>query len=1366
MRVDFIKTLQQELSILPIDELETQEANEWAAIVLEKERKTRMEEEKAAEKKRQEDEIHRELFHDEDNETQDVIINGQVIHNFEFNFHQRKEHYRRKIHKVEAMIVSLKEERSFIDKERTRLTNLVKAKQKRQLALKLERDRMKDYTGDMITSDVIHGADMQYTAADFFIRIAQALDVVLEEISQSKFKIMSGEKRKQAIKQELLSCEELLKDRRAAFHNFNAKHTQATKALERLKNTDQDERMMKHYFERIREFMNSRKRVRNLFIDTFQKMILRLKHSAFSKWRLGQFYQNSSEKDYFCSAGSLMLQQALEKREELQALLRETMASTTDLSHKLQVVSMSHDNRLKLLKSNHMKLMEEGINHSKLEESGMHFLYEGDGYAMIGQFKLSLSLYEAQVMYLRSQPRSDIKKLAMCHGRLGKMFLKEGRYDRAIIEFDRQLSLAKEIADEVEMAEAYYGIGDGYFSVCDFDSAIRYLDIAQTRFAALGNMPKHAGALRGLRDSYQRLNKPDSVKMYDDRINTVESELRRKLNTIGKKLDEMKSRLVSTTASIEFVVKIERTTLKALELRHVIEKKSDEQGDLEKALEKQQDKVEEISDMLEAIQKELDEAYETDEIEMMSYFVHDQPQMVDVEEVKTRLHARKLKELEVYKVEKNEEKRLETCISNLEDELIGADQQYALENGALMSHIRHDKPFRFVGLCAANAAGNEVTGTATGGVENFIAAEGHNIHLIDYHSGELLHVFVGDDKGKLGSRCGHTAVVTCLLHDGALIFSGSADETIITWDTFTREKLRILEGHEGSIVSLCSDGNYLLSCSSDNTMRLWDKNFGLQLRVIYGHSMSVLSCEMGNDWILTGSSDEEVRIWSYHKKPNTIAPVVVCKQRLIGHETAISCVKYGRLEVVTGDVLGRIFIWWTQTGEIIRQCKVHDGPVKSLQFDAIHIVSGSTDCTVAITDIATGEPLQSLRGHEGHILAVAFDTERIISVSGDNTLRFWQWGKKTDVQDKFHVLNKGETLAHVCKLYDITLPELMQWNGIMEMRNTFEGMKLIVKKGDPEKPTEAERAMQDRERRKQAGMAMTSKKFRDKNDGKDKKKRRVHKLASDIDFKSLSNRMFWNQKQAHDLFPPSDVSNEKSYSLGSRLRLNGIVPTTKSNTAVHFVFIPDNEDEWGQVADEVAISMLAMLIEYEVFDIVVEFKRQLRDSKSIIGRINTYSKKANADGGSLSQQETKSEAYLKRLEHDLEEKEKKREERRKSRMEKKKRRGSTSTEGSSHGDADFMHTIDEEYSVGDASDIDEDLQLVEQSRIHLDSQSHSHSDSHSQLPKEESHLNPIPEEGSMVNLPQIVKPQGSSNSLVSSQLVVDTQERPHLPPVR
>ncbi len=80
-----------------------------------------------------------------------------------------------------------------------------------------------------------------------------------------------------------------------------------------------------------------------------------------------------------------------------------------------------------------------------------------------------------------------------------------------------------------------------------------------------------------------------------------------------------------------------------------------------------------------------------------------------------------------------------------------------------------------------------------------------------------------------------------------------------------------------------------------------------------------------------------------------------CTHRLLGHEVPVTCVRYGTVEVISADTLGRIFIWWLKTGLIIRKCQVHKGPIKCLQFDSVHIVSGGIDNTVCVTDIAKGE---------------------------------------------------------------------------------------------------------------------------------------------------------------------------------------------------------------------------------------------------------------------------------------------------------------------------------------------------------------------------------------------------------------------------
>ena len=64
-----------------------------------------------------------------------------------------------------------------------------------------------------------------------------------------------------------------------------------------------------------------------------------------------------------------------------------------------------------------------------------------------------------------------------------------------------------------------------------------------------------------------------------------------------------------------------------------------------------------------------------------------------------------------------------------------------------------------------------------------------------------------------------------------------------------------------------------------------------------------------------------------------------------------------------------------------------------------------------------------------------------------------------------HVLDKGETLLSVAKRYSIKVEEVMRWNGITDVRQCFAGMNLIVRKADPDAPTDAEKLLLQKEKR-------------------------------------------------------------------------------------------------------------------------------------------------------------------------------------------------------------------------------------------------------------------------------------------------------------
>lgn len=92
-------------------------------------------------------------------------------------------------------------------------------------------------------------------------------------------------------------------------------------------------------------------------------------------------------------------------------------------------------------------------------------------------------------------------------------------------------------------------------------------------------------------------------------------------------------------------------------------------------------------------------------------------------------------------------------------------------------------------------------------------------------------------KGFLGSpNLKHENVVnSCAFSsDGRQILSGSADRTLLLWDTETANVIREFKGHTNSVLScvFSPDGRQILSGSADRTLKLWDTETGEELQSI------------------------------------------------------------------------------------------------------------------------------------------------------------------------------------------------------------------------------------------------------------------------------------------------------------------------------------------------------------------------------------------------------------------------------------------------------------------------------------------------------------------------------------------------------
>jgi len=130
-----------------------------------------------------------------------------------------------------------------------------------------------------------------------------------------------------------------------------------------------------------------------------------------------------------------------------------------------------------------------------------------------------------------------------------------------------------------------------------------------------------------------------------------------------------------------------------------------------------------MKSLLVQIEEQLQEAKTTDKDEMNSSLVHEKEQVFEIEELKMRL-AEKLKKVTVDAEEQvARTKRLAMRIKNEEDDLVELDKDIFVEEGPLMQKVMQARVLRCIGLNPSNTAGNEVTGTATGGIEYVAAAE-------------------------------------------------------------------------------------------------------------------------------------------------------------------------------------------------------------------------------------------------------------------------------------------------------------------------------------------------------------------------------------------------------------------------------------------------------------------------------------------------------------------------------------------------------------------------------------------------------------------------------------------------------------------
>ena len=123
----------------------------------------------------------------------------------------------------------------------------------------------------------------------------------------------------------------------------------------------------------------------------------------------------------------------------------------------------------------------------------------------------------------------------------------------------------------------------------------------------------------------------------------------------------------------------------------------------------------------------------------------------------------------------------------------------------------------------------------------------------------------GEAKATLQGHEGLVNSVSFSPPEGALLASGSGDNTVRLWDVASGESVATLQGHEGRVnsVSFSPEGALLASGSGDNTVRLWDMASGESIATLQGHQRGVTSVSFSPNGLILASGDGTgtIRLW-------------------------------------------------------------------------------------------------------------------------------------------------------------------------------------------------------------------------------------------------------------------------------------------------------------------------------------------------------------------------------------------------------------------------------------------------------------------------------------------------------------------------
>lgn len=842
--------------------------------------------------------------------------------------------------------------------------------QLRVVALNKEIERVAPYDGsDLLSSHLLHGISQAFTKTALKRKLEKELTSCRENIALHRSDIIGIDKQIDQLATKIVEQVDHLKERKAALQDFDRRNALVC-GIRHLVSEDPFD-VKKYYLALWRGQCSDQlaiKKTLELFVRLCRRSVCA---SAWRKLR-GKGGQDVVDRNVYGIGGALLNL----AEQNITAIL----ADATDL-----IGTLSH------AKEQCSGLNEVDMNQNEVKAS----LVKGDLLFRAGHFPSSLQNFEQALLMIESREffvdsstRDVVLLRAEVYGKIGHVEIRLGRIDIAIVHFDRQLSLAEEEDLNEQIICALTGLGLCYLQKYDYNYAQTLLKRALDLCLAIGDKSNELVVYSSLARCYTGLNRHSEAEMYAAKIEASrESEgnvvAHNEVKYALTKLDCMRMRLgtAAQEAIASQVVKLE-----AISSHHVLLQKalSDKEHELRKALlhlDVYESKSLEAQNRIEKMEQEIFDAKQTKKDRFISRLLQGNTQDIQTATLILRLEE----ELKIVRDRRDANLSYiltaKLLIHNTQDDIALLNEEIDVEGRPLISHMQNQRTYRCASFNASNVVRDDIAGESTNDRDWVALTEGQDCYIHSLRTGHLMHVFTNNEDD--------TTSTICSLHcHGEIVYTGKMNGTLFAWHV-SSSKLLFKTGkeHESAITCIWADSSKLVTGSADKCIIFWS-NDGVLLHRLTGHSRGIKALVCGSTRLVSASNDS---IYVWEEQTTNIQMV---SRRLVLNEGHVTSLHFGEMEVIVGDNLGLISVWWIESGLELKKFKAHDGPVFFLQVDAVKVVSCGLDMTIVVSDVIKGQVLQTLRGHTARILAVAFDSKQIISLSSDGEARHWFWSRQ------------------------------------------------------------------------------------------------------------------------------------------------------------------------------------------------------------------------------------------------------------------------------------------------------------------------------------------------------------------------------------